>query len=379
VTRRFDITQLPRLARLRVRGHLRAIAQTAVAAVTAWYVAALIGTEAKPTFATIAAVISLGATFGERPRKPVQLIAGVALGIVVADVLVRTIGTGPPEIGLLVLLAMLAAVMLGGSELLVSEAAVSAVLVASLPPSTADIRLVEGLVGGVVALLVHAFVFPPNPLPGVARAANGVFAELGIALRDAGAALSDGDPVRADHALRGAQDADRQLRELGDTLAIGRETARWAPMRRATRGELERFARTMQHLDPAVRESQLLGRDVLRFVRSGRTAPAELGEALHDLGRAVWEIPGQFDEPWRSGDVHVLTLGAATRATAAVEGHPARLLRNIAAHVRSVAVDITQTSETAEDAGGALADAATADLLVDLTVAAEPQQGPAQP
>jgi uncharacterized membrane protein YgaE (UPF0421/DUF939 family) len=378
MTRTF-ITQLPRLARLRVRGHLRAIAQTAVAAVAAWYLAALIGTEAKPTFATIAAVISLGATYGERPRKPVQLICGVALGVVVADVLVRTIGTGPPQVGLLVLLAMLAAVMLGGSELLVSEAAVSAVLVASLPPSTADIRLVEGLVGGGVALLVHAFVFPPNPLLGVARAANAVFAELGIALREAGAALANGDPVRADNALRGARDADRRLDELGETLAIGRETARWAPARRATRGELERFARTMQHLDPAVRETELLGRDVLRFVRSGHKAPPELAEALHDLGRAVWEVPGQFDEPWRGGDVHVLTLGAATRASAAAEGHPVRMVREIAAHIRSLAVDITQTSETAEGAGAALADAASDELLVDLSGTAGTQPGRARP
>src|SRR4051794_35236068 len=122
MTRASRLTQFPRLARLRVRGHLRAIVQTAVAAVTAWYVASLLGTESQPTFASIAAVISLGATFDERPRKAVGLVGGVVLGILVADLLVSTIGTGLPQIGLLVLLAMLIAVMLGGSELVISEA-----------------------------------------------------------------------------------------------------------------------------------------------------------------------------------------------------------------------------------------------------------------
>src|SRR5436309_14157993 len=120
------MTELMRWARGRSHGHLWPIFQTAVAAVGAWYVAVLLGVEHRPVFASIAAVISLGATFGERRQRAAQLIAGVILGIVVADLLVRLLGNGLPQIGLLVVVAMLAAVILGGGELLVSEAAVSA-------------------------------------------------------------------------------------------------------------------------------------------------------------------------------------------------------------------------------------------------------------
>ena len=90
-----------------------------------------------------------------------QLIAGVMLGIVLADLLVRAIGAGLPQIGLLVVLAMLVAVILGGGELLVSEAAVSAILVATLS-STPEVRLLDVLIGGGVALAVHTLVFPPG-------------------------------------------------------------------------------------------------------------------------------------------------------------------------------------------------------------------------
>lgn len=107
-----SVQQLIPLARRRVYGHLWPILQTGVAAVGAWYFAVLLGVEHRPAFASIAAVISLGAAFGERRQRAVQLIAGVMLGIVLADLLVRAIGAGLPQIGLLVVLAMLAAVIL---------------------------------------------------------------------------------------------------------------------------------------------------------------------------------------------------------------------------------------------------------------------------
>lgn len=172
-------TPIIQLARQRLYGHTWPILQTAIAAVGAWYIAVLLGVEHRPAFASIAAVVSLGAAFGERRQRAVQLIAGVMLGIVIADLLLRVIGGGLPQIGLLVVLAMAAAVVLGGGEMLVSEAALSAILVATLS-STPEVRLLDVLIGGGVALAVHTLVFPPDPVLGVARATSAVFGELGI-------------------------------------------------------------------------------------------------------------------------------------------------------------------------------------------------------
>jgi Fusaric acid resistance protein-like len=354
------------VVRGRLDGHLWPIAQTAVAAVGAWYIAVLLGTQQRPVFASIAAVISLGAAFGERRERAVQLISGVMLGIVVADLLVRLIGSGLPQIGLLVVLAMVAAVVLGGGELLVTEAAVSAILVASLASSTAEVRLLEVLIGGGVALVVHSFVFPPDPVLGAARATSTVFGELGSVLRDAAAALAAGDTRRAEAAVRAAQDVEIRAGELRHAVIMGTDTTRWAPLRRRARPEFQRYARTVGHVDSAVRDARVLVRYILQYVRSGRPPQPELADAVRDLGLAVWELPAQFEEPWRSGDVLRTALEAAGRATAVAVRHPDIALTEISGQVRSVAIDIVKASEAGETDRGVLGEAPTEDLLAGL-------------
>ncbi len=360
------MSRLIQLSRRRLSGHLWPIAQTATAAVGAWYLALLVGAEHRPMFASIAAVISLGATFGERRHRAVQLISGVMLGIVVADLLVRTIGSGVPQIGLLIVLAMAAAVLLGGGELLVTEAAVSAILVASLAPSAAEVRLLEVLVGGGVALAVHSFVFPPDPVLGVARATSNLFGELGSVLRDGAAALAAGDVRHAEAAVQAAESLETCADQLRTAVAVGADTVRWAPLRRGARTEFERYARTVNHVDLAVGNARVLVRHVLHYVRSGRPPQSELADAIRDLGLAVWELPAQFQEPWRSGDVLRIALQAAGRATGAAAREPDIALTEIASQVRSVAIDIVRASEAGETAGSALADTPTEELLASL-------------
>jgi uncharacterized membrane protein YgaE (UPF0421/DUF939 family) len=355
------------LARRRVHGHLWPILQTGVAAAGAWYAAVLLGVEHRPAFASIAAVISLGAAFGERRQRAVQLIAGVMLGIVLADLLIRVIGTGLPQIGLLVVLAMLAAVILGGSELLVTEAAVSAILVSTLS-STPEVRLLDVLIGGGVALTVHTLVFPPDPVAAVSRATNTVFGELGAILRDAAGALAAGDPRPAEAAAQAAGNVESHLAELTHAVLTASDTARWAPLRRRSLTELGRYSRTVPHADLAARSVRVLARNVLRYVRAGNPPQSELSDAVRDLGLAAWELPAQFDEPWRSGDVLRLALQAAGRATAVATRDPDIDLNDIAGQVRSIAIDLVRASEAGETDHGALTEAPTEELLAALPV-----------
>ena len=262
-----------------------------------------------------------------------ELIAGVMLGIVLADLLVRAIGVGLPQIGLLVVLAMLAAVILGGGELLVTEAAVSAILVATLS-STPEVRLLDVLIGGGVALAVHTLVFPPDPVVGVARATNAVFGELGAVLRDAAGVLAGGDALRGEAAARAADSVEVHVSDLRHAVLVGSDTARWAPLRRGARIELERYARTVDHADLAARSARVLVRNVRQYVRGGGLPQPELATAIRDLGLG-WELPAQF-EARRSGDVLRIALQAAGRATAAATREPTIALNDIAGQVRSI-------------------------------------------
>src|SRR5688572_21492016 len=89
-----------RQATVRLRARMWPILQTAAAAVAAWYLADLLLPEERPVFASIAAVIALGASYGQRPERAIELIGGVVVGIGIADLLARTIGTGPAQLGL---------------------------------------------------------------------------------------------------------------------------------------------------------------------------------------------------------------------------------------------------------------------------------------
>jgi hypothetical protein len=72
---------------LRLRGGWLQILQTGVAACVAWFLAVLLLGLEEPTFAPIAAVISLGLAIGERGRRAVELTLGVGFGVLLADFL----------------------------------------------------------------------------------------------------------------------------------------------------------------------------------------------------------------------------------------------------------------------------------------------------
>lgn len=369
MTNSLDGRTTARRALLRLRVRMWPILQTAVAAVGAWYLAKLLVDEERPVFASIAAVISLGATYGERRERAVELIGGVVVGIAVADLLVRAIGSGPLQVGLMVVLAMAAAVVLGGGPVLVTEAAVSAILLVSLGPADPGIsptRLIEALAGGGVALAVSSLVFPPDPVLMVGRAANAVLGELGHALQEIAAALADRDRERSEAALQAARDIDRDVRALDQALLVGRETARFSPVRRSTRVELERYARSARHLDFAVRNARVLARHVLRLLRSGEVAPAELAKAVHDLSLAVWALAAQFEDPGRATEVRFHASRAAARAVAIYEREPNLVLTETMGQVRSTAIDLVRASEAAAPVGEPPAETPTEELLLDL-------------
>jgi uncharacterized membrane protein YgaE (UPF0421/DUF939 family) len=120
----------------------------------------------RPTFAPIAAVIVLGLAVGERGRRAVELTLGVAFGVTMADLLLSVVGVGAVQAGIFVVLAMAVAVFLGGGDLGVKEAAISAMIIMfTFQPSATGFpvdRFLEALIGGGTALLINALL-PVNP------------------------------------------------------------------------------------------------------------------------------------------------------------------------------------------------------------------------
>jgi uncharacterized membrane protein YgaE (UPF0421/DUF939 family) len=121
-----DTDPLPEVGRRLASGTQRLmvnvwpILQASVAASLAYVFAAVVLGNEQPFFAPIAAVVTLGLTPGQRGRRAVEVALGVAVGLAVADVIVRIIGVGAAQIGIVAALAIAAAVFFGERTLLVN-------------------------------------------------------------------------------------------------------------------------------------------------------------------------------------------------------------------------------------------------------------------
>ena len=370
MTNRTPNRHAPQFAWARLRMRLWPILQTAAAAVAAWYLAKLLVGSERPVFASIAAVIALGATHGGRDERAIELIGGVVVGITVADLLIRVIGTGPLQIGVLVVLAMSAAVLVGGGPVLVTEAAVSAILLASLDPAPSGLsadRLLEALTGGGVALAVSSLVFPLDPQLHVARSAQAVFGRLGRVLEDLAEALAAHDRERAGAALQAARDLDEPVRGLEVALQTGRETARSSPLRRRGRVELGRYARGARQLDYAVRNTRVLARHILRYLRSRDETRSELPEAVRELALAVWALAEEFDDPTRTTGLRLHVSRASGLALAVHESARGDLaLAEIVVQIRSTAIDLLRAADAAAAESPGPGDMSTEELMLQL-------------
>ncbi|MCW2986211.1 MAG: aromatic acid exporter family protein, partial [Conexibacter sp.] len=183
---------------------LRRLAPTllmgAVAAGAAWLIAKELFGQTGAFFAPVAAIITLGLTVGSRLNRAIELSIGVPLGIALADVLVLEVGSGVPQLIGIVFLATAVAVFLGGGPLLVTQAAVSAILVVTLQPPTNGLsftRAADALIGCGVALLLNFIVAPIDAMALVRREAAPVLRELAEVLDDIARALADRDRDRA--------------------------------------------------------------------------------------------------------------------------------------------------------------------------------------
>lgn len=329
----------------RVRVNVWPVLQATIASSLAYFFAFYVVGHTRPFFAPIAAVICLSVTLGKRRRRAVELVLGVAVGLMVAGVIVLLIGTGTVQIGVVVLLAMVAAVFFGGGVLLVNQAAISALLVVLLqPPDTAfsPDRFVDALVGGGVALAIN-YLFPVNPERLVEGAARPVFDELVGVLEEISAALA-GDADRARRALQKARDIDDRVRRFYEALEAGHETARLSPTRRRSLQHLQLYTAAGSRIELAVINVRVLARGAANAVRRGDQVPPRLPEAILDLARSVRSLASYLEESEEPEEARHYALKAAEGATALLEERHDLGISVLVGQIRSAAVDLLRST-----------------------------------
>ena len=331
----------------RLRLAWRSLVQTAVAATAAYLIATEVAGHAQPFFAPIAAIITLGVTVGQRGRRAAELALGVAVGIAVADALVLLTGSGVVSLAIVVPLAMGTAVFLGSGQIFATQAAVSAVLVAVLQPASESFtgaRFVDALIGGGVALLANALLLPADPVKMVRRAAEPVLEELALTLQAIADAIETREEAAAERALLRARDLDELEASLQEAVSVSRETARYSPARRRSRGTVDFYADASAQIDLAIRNVRVLARGALRGARLEDNLPPAVADAVRDLAEACLALREALEDPERADEVRTPALHAAATATRVLEETGNLSVTVVVGQVRSTAVDLLRGS-----------------------------------
>jgi uncharacterized membrane protein YccC len=339
VTFRTRVARLKRLAPTLLMG--------AIAAGVSWLIAKELFGTTGAFFAPVAAIITLGLTVGSRLERAIELSLGVPLGIALADVLVLEIGSGPIQLVAIVFLATSVAVFLGGGPLLVTQSAVSAILVVTLQPPTDGLsftRAADALIGCGVALVLNFVIAPIDPLELVRREAEPVLRELAAVLDDIARAVRERDRDVAVAALGRARDIDASTQRFLEALTIGRETAAAAPARRVQRGPIAIYSEAGGQIDLAVRNVRVLARGVVRAIETGDRVPPQVAEALSELRDAVDALGDWMEDPAKAAAVVEPAVQAAIRASAVLEMTTNLSVSVIVGQIRSTAVDLLRTT-----------------------------------
>ena len=339
------------------------VAQTALAASLAYFLAAYVIGSEQPYFAPIAAVISLGLTLGQRGRRAVEVVLGVVVGLVVADLLVLALGVGTVQIAAVVALAMAVVILFSERTILVNQAAISAILVVVLQPPDSGFspdRFLHALIGGAVALAV-SHLFPVNPERVVERAARPVFEELATVLEEVAAMLGEGGVLeRAEGVLWRARELDERVRGFDEALVAGYETARFSPTRRRALKHLELYSNASMRVGLAVINVRVLARGAYNAIRRGDAIPPSLPEAMLDLARAVRALATFLERSGPPDEARRCALEAARRATEILQERHDLAISVLVGQIRSAAVDLlrstgmnqAQALEALEEAAG---------------------------
>jgi hypothetical protein len=335
---------------VRVAPHAWLVLQGTAAATLAWVIAKEVLGHPEPFFAPVAAVIALNTVLGERGRNAVRLLQGVLVGIGTGEITLLLLGPGYGSLALATFVAMIVANAVGGTRLVVAQAAVGAILTIALGDPDAGIdRLVDALVGAGVALVFSQVLFSPQPVGLVRRAEATALTGLSDGLRLAADALERGDEQLADRAVSSLRDLRDRLADLGRTRHAGTRAARRSAVWRSELAHVVRESENAGHLD-------LLDVSCLMLVRTAMvTTPDErrrlaptvrtLASALADLA----EEPGARAARQEAAD---RALDVARPLAAVAPSDPAYAAAVFAA--RLVAADVMLfagvDSELVEDA-----------------------------
>ncbi|WP_438352259.1 FUSC family protein [Microbacterium sp. CJ88] len=285
----------PRRGLVRVYGSANAIVQIVVAATAAYLFSSMVLGHPSPLLAATVTVSSLGLVRDARPRRVLETVVGMLVGILVSELLLLVAGSGWWQLALALGLTLAVARFLSDQASFAIAAAIQSLIVMVIPAGVPFLRLIDGVVGGIAALLVTALI-PRDARRAAARDGAALFAAFDGACGAIGQALRRADPLRAARGLEKARGLQPAVDLWRASLESGLAITRISPFLRRQRSELEREERIRRSMDLATRNLRVIGRRVVYLVDDGVARPVAadvlgelargaqlVGESLHDI------------------------------------------------------------------------------------------------
>ncbi|MEL4357849.1 MULTISPECIES: FUSC family protein [unclassified Luteococcus] len=245
----------------RWRQRLFMICQISVAAGLAWFLGQHVLRHEMPFFASVAAIICLGFSFGQRLSRVVEVACGVFIGVMTGDLFVSLFGTGPLQIMLVCFVAMSVATWFNAKPLMINQSGIQAATVMTLMPAPHQglSRWEDALLGCSLALL-FATVAPTSPVQKPRVKAAEVLEHCAATLRQAGEGLAELDAAVGERVLERARGTQAKLTQLSDAASEGVAVTRYSPFLRGHRGHAQAIAELVAPLDRLVRNLRVLAR-----------------------------------------------------------------------------------------------------------------------
>ncbi|WP_403024564.1 aromatic acid exporter family protein [Salinibacterium sp. GXW1014] len=321
---------MPPIAAVRAasRSPLLQVVKTSLASVIAWVAAWLLLDQPLPIFATIAALLVVQPSLNQSLAKGIERSLGVLVGVLLAYGASHLFGESSWGVLAIIVVALLLAWALRLTPGSANQIPISAMLVLAIGAgNTADYaleRIIETVIGVIVALIVNFAIVPPVLREPSRRAVRELANRIADTLDELSQVLTRGTE-RAE--LREVLSRARQLRALqrdaAEQVTRAEESLLLNPRRGIHRDEIAWDAELLRRLNVLV--TRVLGMtravhdhydETLRAEPMVRAIGSELDRAAHDLRLLA--------APRREPDAEPLTadLPALTAPLAIAVPHP---------------------------------------------------------
>ncbi|PPF88539.1 FUSC family protein [Subtercola sp. Z020] len=281
----------------RSAGSALPIVQLVIAVVASYAIAYYLFGHLTPVTAATVTLSSLGFVRDARPLRVLETAIGVTLGITLSEVILLVAGQGLWQLALAVVITLFAARFFSPAPGFAIVAASQSALVAILPVAASGpfTRTVDGVVGGVVALLLTALV--PRDARRVAHAdAKRVLSTFTRIVEGLVAELRRGDESDIGRVLLEARSTQPLMDQWRGSLDSAIGIAKISPFLRRGLPELARQNVMLGGVDLALRDLRVVTRRLGVVMRDGRPRH-ELADLLSALAGAVRLLEQSLDDP----------------------------------------------------------------------------------